>query len=371
MGSSHRVRAPVLSSTGQPFVSITLIAAFAAMSLYAGSCFAAALGLLTDNETDELHLFDATTGSVIASLQGNPGRINGDCALSGDESTGFTSNAGRNISVFRFSAGTTDRAAEISSIAISNAGVDLSLSPDGRYLVSVGAGNIDEPLSIVDTASQREVATNNEFLDNTSAEFCDDGTLLLTTTYGRSFSRPFDNALYDARLDAVGVLQLSGNRLSSGATPGNSSCAPGSRAGVLLDREGGLTSFTLPGIRKADFVHLQGGTAVAAVFNRSGDRLYVRTSYSVEAFDFNPFNGTMQADWVQRVPFSAEYFGIDQIAIDPDGGSLYVDGGHMLLILDPVSGSPTGQVSAGDATGVCFAQQQPRTPAPAIVQTAP
>ena len=371
MGSSYRVRVPGRSNTGKTPVSITLSAGLAAMCLYAGSCFAAALGLLTDNETDQLHLFDAGTGSVIASLQGSPGRINGDCALSGDETTGFTSNAGRNISVFRFISASTGRTAEVSSIAISNAGVDLSLSPDGHYLVSVGAGNIDEPLSIIDTASQREVATNGEFLDNTSAEFCDDGTLLLTTTYGHSFARPFDNAIYDARLGPGGELQLAGSRLSSGATPSNSSCAPGSRAGVLLDREAGLTSFTLPGIRKADFVRLHGGTAVAAVFNGSGDRLYVRTSYSVEAFNFNPFNGTMQADWIREVPFSAEYFGIDQIAIDPADGNLYVDGGSMLLILDPDSGDRLGRVSAGDATGVCFAQQQPRRPAPAIAQTAP
>jgi len=371
MGSSYHVRVPGPSIAGKPFCAITLTAVIATLSLCAGPCFAAALGLLTDNETDELHLFDAGTGSVIASLHGNPGRINGDCALSRDESTGFTSNAGRNISVFRFFAQTTGQTAEISSIEISNAGVDLSLSPDGHYLVSVGAGNIDEPLSIIDTESQREVATNSEFLDNTSAEFCDDGTLLLTTTYGHSFARPFDNAIYDARLGPGGELQLAGNRLSSGATPSNSSCAPGSRAGVLLDREAGLTSFTLPGIREADFAQLQGGTAVAAVFNRGGDRLYVRTSYSVEAFDFNPLTGTMQADWVQQVPFSAEYFGIDQIAVDPADGNLYVDGGRMLLILDPLSGNPLGQVSAGDATGVCFAQQQPRRPSRAIAQTAP
>jgi len=371
MVSSYRVRFPGLSGAGKPFTSIILPAAFALISLYTGASFAAALGLLTDNETDELHLFDTGTGSVIASLHGRPGRINGDCALSGDESTAFTSNAGRNISVFRFSAATAGDTAEISSIEISNAGVDLSLSPDGRYLVSVGAGNIDEPLSIIDTSSQREVATSSAFLDNTSAEFCDDGTLLLTTTYGQSFARPFDNAIYDARLGAGGQLQLAGGRLSSGATPSNSSCAPGSHTGVLLDREAGLTSFTLPGIRKADYAHLQGGTAVAAVFNRSGDRLYVRTSYSVEAFDFNPFNGTMQADWVQEVPLSAEYFGIDQIAVDPADGNLYVDGGSMLLILDPLSGHRLGQVSAGDATGVCFAQQQPRRPSSAVFQTAP
>jgi hypothetical protein len=341
------------------------------LSLGAGTCFGATLGMLTDNESDELRLFDADTGIVVASLQGNPGQINGDCALSSDESTGFTSNAGSNISVFRFADAVAGKTADISSIAISNAGVDLSLSPDGRFLVSTGAGHVDEPLSIIDTDSKVEVATSTPFLDHTSAEFCDDGTLLLTTTYGNTFAKPFDNAIYDARLAGDGELQLGGNRLSSGAQPNNSSCAPGSSAGVLLDREAGLTSFTLPGIRKADFAVLHGGTAVAAVFNRAGDRLYVRTTYTVEAFGFNPVNGMMTADWVQRVSFSAEYFGIDQIAIDPRSGNLYVDGGKMLLILDPQNGRQSGSVSAGDATGVCFAQQPPHAPIREVVQNAP
>ncbi|MGA9575020.1 MAG: hypothetical protein WBS20_13865 [Lysobacterales bacterium] len=341
------------------------------LSLGVGTSFAASIGMVTDNESDELQLFDTATGAVIASLKGNLGQINGDCALSADESTGFTSNAGRNISVFNFSHAPIGKTVDITSIAISNAGVDLSLSPDGHFLVSTGAGRIDEPLSIIDTASRVEVATSTPFLDHTSAEFCDDGTLLLTTTYGNSFAKPFDNAIYDARLSADGELQLRGNRLSSGAQPNNSSCAPGSGSGVLLDREAGLTSFTLPGLLEADFADLHGGTAVAAVFSRSGDRLYVRTTYTVEAFDFNPLTGTMVADWVQPVSFSAEYFGIDQIAIDPASGNLYVDGGKVLLILDPESGIQTGSVNAGDATGVCFAQQPPHTPVRSIVMSAP
>jgi hypothetical protein len=173
---------------------------------------------------------------------------------------------------------------------------------------------------------------------------------------------PFDNALYDARVSADGDVEIGASRLSSGAQPNNSSCAPGSRAGVLLDREAGLTSFTLPGLEKADFAKLHGGTAVAAVFSLTGDRLYVRTAYSVEAFDFDPATGALAADWVQPLSFSAEYFGIDQIAINPDSGNLYVDGGRELLIFDPESGLQTGSVNSGDATGVCFAQQQRRAP---------
>jgi len=107
------------------------------------------------------------------------------------------------------------------------------------------------------------------------------------------------------------------------------------------------------------------------VFSQSGDRLYVRTTRTVEAFDFNPFNGEMTADWVKPVAYTSEYFGVDQIAVHPDSGQIYVDGGRELLILDPVNGQQTGLVQAGDATGVCFAQRQRHTPVSDIVAVSP
>jgi len=347
------------------------LAAFCCLFLAVNTVSAASLGMVTDNRSDELRLFDADTGTVLASLQGSAGRMSGDCALSRDETTGFSSNAGRQISVFQFTDSGAGKSVGFSSIDISNSGVDMSLSPDGQLLVSSGAGNLYEPLSIVDTSGRVEMSVSAPFLDHTSVEFCDDGTLLVTTTYGRSLAAPFDNAIYDARVDADGEVELAGHRLSSGAQPNNGSCAPGSRSGVLLDREAGLTSFTLPGLRKADYAALNGATAVAAVFNRGGDRLYVRTTETVEAFNFNPLNGMMEADWVRPVPFSSEYFGIDQIAIDPESGRLFVDGGQSLLILNPDTGDHTGSINTGDATGVCFAQRQPHSPIPDIAFLAP
>ncbi len=330
--------------------------------LVIGTGHAATLGMVADNASDELRLFDIESGEVIASMQGAKSLLSGDCAISQDESVGFSSHANQQISVYQLAQFGAGKSIDVSSIEISNAGVDMSLSPDGRVLVSTGAGVAYEPLSFIDTKLGTEVAVAAPFLDHTSAEFCDDGTLLVTTTYGHSFAMPYDNALYDARLGPDAEFQLGGNRLSSGAQPNNGSCAPGSRAGVLLDREAGLTSFTLPGLEKADFASLHGATAVAAIFNHSGDRLYVRTTESVEAFDFNPLIGTLQADWVQTVPNSSEYYGIDQIAIDPQTGKLYVDGGQSLLILEPENGRQIGAIQTGDATGVCFAQRQRHSP---------
>jgi hypothetical protein len=341
------------------------------LPLLSGTAYAASLGMVADNSSDEFRLFDIKTGDTVASMKGSAGQLSGDCALTQDESIGFSSHANQRISVYQITHLDTGNKVDISSIKISNTGVDMSLSPGGRILVSTGAGIAYEPLSFIDTQTRVEVAVAAPFLDHTSAEFCDDGTLLLTTTYGHSFAMPFDNAMYDARLSASGELILGGNRLTSGAQPNNGSCAPGSRAGVLLDRDSGLTSFTLPGLKQADFASLHGATAVSAAFNRHGDRLYIRTTETVEAFDFNPLNGMMQADWVQAVPYSSEYFGIDQIDINPDNGKLYVDGGKALLILNPEDGQLSGSIHTGDATGVCFAQLQRHTPILDVVFNSP
>lgn len=339
-----------------------MVATILCAILASSAAVAASFGMVVDNAVDELRLFDAETGATVASLKGTASRISGDCALSEDQVTGYSSHANKRIAVYELSTHLGAPSIDVSDIAISNAGVDMSLSPGGDLLVSVGAGHIFEPLSVVDTRRREEVATVDLFIDHTSAEFCDDGTLLVTTTYGHSHVMPYDNAVYDVRVSPDGRPQLAGNRLSSGAQPNNTSCAPGSRAGVLLDRDAGLTSFTLPGLQQAGFEKLQGKTAVAAVFNRVGDRLYVRTSETVEAFDYNPLNGVLERDWVQKVEYSSEYFGIDQIAVDPVNERLYVDGGRSLLILDPADGEELGAIPTGDATGVCFAQRTRQSP---------
>ena len=102
---------------------MNMLIVFVSMSLTTGTAFAAAFGMVTDNESDEMRLFNAETGVIVASLKGSPGQINGDCALSEDESTGFSSNAGRNISVFRFTDSASGKNVDFSSIDISNAGV--------------------------------------------------------------------------------------------------------------------------------------------------------------------------------------------------------------------------------------------------------
>ena len=77
-----------------------------------------------------------------------------------------------------------------------------------------------------------EISTTGPFADHTSVEFCVDGTLLVTTSHGDYYGAENGNALFDASVDGNGEISLLGARLSTGAQPNNSACAPGSRAGA-------------------------------------------------------------------------------------------------------------------------------------------
>jgi hypothetical protein len=312
--------------------------------------------MVSDNGADTVSLFDADQDTVTASLDTSAGLAVGDCVMSAAGDRGFSTSSSSEIAFFEIAgdSGTLVSAAEV--IRISNPGVDLSLSPDGAFLVMAGGGALQQPLSVVDTALRAEVATAGPFVDHTSVEFCDNGTLLVTTTFGRYFDSRLDNALYDAVIDHAGNISLQGHRVSSGARPNNSACAPGSLAGVLLDRDGGLTAFSLPGMEIVDRQRTRGSAAQAAVFSSDGRRLYVRTPETVEAYDFNPLTGLMSPDWVLRAPGSLPYYGMEQIALHPRDDKLYVDGGGAMLILDPLSGGQFGAIAMRDTTGICFAR---------------
>jgi hypothetical protein len=312
-------------------------------------------GMVSDNGSDMVSLFNAEWDTVTASLDAAPGMAVGDCAMNSDGSLGFSSNSSNEIAIIDIDGRSGGATGKPGMVSISNHGVDLSLSPDDAFLVMAGGGALQEPLSVIDTGLRAEVATARPFVDHTSVEFCDNGTLLVTTTYGEYFNAGPDNALYDAAIDHEGRISLKGNRVSSGAQPNNSACAPGSLTGVLLDREGGVTSFALPDLEVTDRVRTSGSAAAAAVFSRDGRRLYVRTPETVEAFDFDPVSGRMAPDWMRRAPGSLAYYGMEQIALHPDGRKLYTDGGAFMMILEPLTGAETGAIPMQDTSAICFA----------------
>jgi DNA-binding beta-propeller fold protein YncE len=354
-------------------------AAFACLAvgaLYASAAGAATLGMASDPGLERLSVFDANLDTVTASLDGGPGPALGDCVISADERLGVSSSNNSEITFIDLGSAPSGPAQSGARLPISNLGVDLALSPDDAWLVLAGGGGLQQPLSVVDTATRSEISTTALFADNTSVEFCDNGTLLVTTINGAAYGGQADNALYDAGLDSQGRISLLGHRLSSGAQPNNTACAPGSLAGVLLDREGGVTSFTLPDLEPVSNQSTGAAPALAAAFSADGRQLYVRSSHAVHAYQFNPVTGQMSLAWEQDAPETSSYFGMELIALHPNGEKLYVDGGRSMLVLDAASGLQAGAIESGGTSGICFANrpapalpglrtaQEPRQPAP-------
>jgi hypothetical protein len=325
---------------------------------FTGTSLAGPLGIVSDNYSSMVNIFNADNDVVTGMLDGSPGLALGDCAIASDEKRGFTSSNNGEITFLDLVGGDNQKVSHHKQVVISNLGVDMALSPDDLFLVMAGGGSLQQPLSVVNTVLETEISTSATFVDNTSVEFCDNGTMLVTTTHGTRYGQDLDNAVYDVTIDRTGLIELKGGRLSSGAKPNNAVCTPGSLSGVLLDREGGLTSFTFPGLVKSDYRSLGTSAGVAAVFSSDGRSLFVRTRYSIEAFQFDPINGTMVDLWKQNIPETSTFYGIEQIAIHPDGSKIYVDGGGPLLILDPHNGDKIGDIAFGDTTGICFANNQ-------------
>lgn len=321
----------------------------------AGSVSAAPLGIVSDNHSNLVNIFNADTDVVTSIRDVSQGLAMGDCAVASDEKRGFTSSNNNEITFLTLGGLSGQESHQQKRVEISNLGVDMALSPDDSLLVMAGGGSLQQPLSVVDISLEKEISTSGPFVDHTSVEFCDNGTMLVTTTHGEHYGQGLDNALYDVSITGAGEISLEGNRLSSGAQPNNAVCAPGSFAGVLLDREGGLTSFTFPGLVQAQYQSLGNTEGVAAVFSRDGRSLFVRTTDTVEAFDFDPLEGEMTARWKTDLPDTSTFYGVEQIAIHPDGKKLYVDGGGPLMILDPENGLKVGDIPFGDTTGICFA----------------
>src|SRR5207302_2029381 len=100
--------------------------------------------------------------------------------------------------------------------------------------------------------------------------------------------------------------------------------------------------FTLPGLSSVDSRNLSGGSAINAVFSPIGDRIYVREDRGrVDSFSFNPSTGALGAapQFSITVSSASTFFGIDQIAISPDGRFLYVPQTDRLSIFDASTGA--------------------------------
>jgi hypothetical protein len=164
--------------------------------------------------------------------------------------------------------------------------------------------------------------------------------------------------------DAAGQLHDTGDRLSS-PSPMNVNVAPGGKVGVVVDYyQDDVRSFTTAGLVQVDVRHLSGGNGLSAAISPSGDRVYVRSIFNgaIDAFAFDPNTGALSAAPIFSITVSnatSSFFGIDPMAISPDGGLLYVSetgklsvysastGALLATVTDPHISQPTGVAVSG------------------------
>jgi hypothetical protein len=328
--------------------------------------------LVANNATNSVTAIDAATNTVRGSVSISPnGGVIGDVAVTADGTLGFVTNFASQVWVIDLSSPVPHLASGANPIAISNPGEDLALSLDQKYLLVTDGGG-SPVVSVINIATRAQVSTF-PISDSNSVDVMSDGSVLVSTN-GTSTVRRLT-------LDASGQLHDTGQVLNlPGAGPLNVYGAPGAQAGVVVDAGAGdVRSFTTTGgLQQVNVRRLSGGSGDSAVISPTGSRVYVRSTGSVgdvDAFGFNSTTGALGATPLFTIPVSTvtTYYGIDQLAISPDGGLLYVPQTNKLTIYDANSGallstitdphisSPTGVAVSGGQPQ--FFAGEPKTPA--------
>lgn len=290
-----------------------------AAALQSPAISARTLGLVADNGESAVTVFDADTDTVLGSVPIPPGSI-GDVLITPDQRRGFVTNFNSEVFVIDLTASPPRLADGKNPIPIANNGEDLSISPDGKYLV-VADGRDPQPISVIDIATQTEIHTFSRGSDTNSVDVCSDGSVLATSSANGTVRR--------ITIDSEGILKDTGEVLSLDDEPNNVFCAPDAKSGLVVTTlSGSMISFTVPGLKRVDTRILSGNFGISALINGAGDRAYARSSYEgfVDVFSYDGSTAALGDAPALSIPISVTFgfFGIDQMALYPDKNKLYV-----------------------------------------------
>lgn len=251
-------------------------------------------------------------------------------------------------------------------VPVANDADTLDIACDGSTAVVVGA-NSTTPVSLVDLAGQREVATvayPGKLARSVSVD--GNGTQALVVLDATTVSA--GGAIRRVTLSG-GSIADSGKELAFGGDyVARVYLAPGGKAGVAIVGGGAtrLVAFTVPALTVTNAVNL-GAVGNAVVFSPDGTRLFVRSGQrgvrdAITAFGFDPVAGTIGATSLWRSEAVSGFTGTvfeTSLAIAPDGSALVAGdenlGGSLLAprlaVLDPSSGTVVRSVDlAADAS---------------------
>jgi len=310
------------------------------------------IGMVVDSDTHSVVVFDGDTDAVLGVVPIGVGRVTGDCSVTADGTLGFVTDFDSRLWVIDLTTTPPSLAGSPNPIFISNFGEDSAITPDERYVV-VCDGSGTQPLSIVDIATRSEVGTFVLGSSCNAVDVCDDGSVLVTSAGG---------AVRRLTIDGSGAVTDTGELFFT-AAPNNVYCAPGSGSGVVVTRNTDqIQSFTIPGLTPVEVRSLSGSFGISGLFHPLGDRIFTRDNGgAVDVFDYDPLSGAFGASprWTVPISDTPTYFGIDQMAIHPDGSKLYVSQPSALRVFAVETGELLRQITSSalsTPTGVCFAR---------------
>jgi Divergent InlB B-repeat domain len=339
---------------------IFLVAIGVAISIQATPSSARTIGMVADDDTASVTVFDADTDTVLGtvSITSVLGGAIGDVLITPDQSRGFVTNFNSEVFVIDLTTSPPSLAGGTNPIPISNYGEDLSISPNGRFLV-VSDGSAFQPISVIDIAAQVEISTLSVGSDTNSVDVCSDGSVLATSSIYGTVRR--------LTISGTGTLTDTGEVLVAGGDePNNVFCAPSGNTGIVITRDADkIRSFRIPGLGLVHTRALSGDFGISGLVNSAGDRAFTRDNGGfVDVFSYNSTTGALGAVPVLSIPITdtLTFYGMDQMALTPEGNKLYVSqpnalnvydastGALLTRITDPNIVSPTGVFLSGPAS---------------------
>src|SRR5262245_35301264 len=314
-----------------------------------------AIGMTADRATDSVVVFDASTDSVLGLIpldEGNP-FCYGDSVITSDLSRGYVVTGFGEVWVVDLT--TTPPSLDTSGVnpfPITNNGLDIAITADDRFLL-VCQGNEPGRINVVDTASRTVVGTSSTSSNWVAVDVAADGSVLTSSQSGDRTRR--------MTLDAAGQLTFA-SELFFEANPLNVSFVPGAPIGLLVAfLPGRVRSFTVPEMVPIETLTMTLPTNELPI-NALGDPgrglVYIRTNESLQAFTLDAATGDLRSTplWNVALGFTIACYGVEELALHPDGSKLYTNVPGGVQVVDPGTGSLITMIthaSLPGPTGLC------------------